>query len=33
MGHKTAAMAKKYTHLEPDYLKEAVRKMEEKTGS
>ena len=33
MGHRTAAMAKRYTHLEPGYLKEAVRMMEVGTGS
>ena len=33
MGHKTAAMAKRYTHLEPGYLKEAVRMMEKGKGS
>lgn len=33
MGHKTAAMAKRYTYLEPEYLKEAVRMMEKGMGS
>jgi len=32
MGHRTAAMAKRYTHLEPGYLKEAVRMVEKGTG-
>jgi hypothetical protein len=33
MGHRTAAMAKRYTHLEPGYLKEALRMMEKGTGA
>lgn len=33
MGHRTAAMAKRYTHLEPGYLKEAIRLMEKGPAS